>query len=282
MRSAHTMLSAFTLVAGALAGCNGAPSGDPTGQSQARLVVSEAGQDSATLHVTAVDDATAATVVDQTITVEAGSAKVVSLSLEASGYTFAVEVLGAGDAKIGGGSAHVDLQEGVTTQIALAAQIDAGGSAQVQIGADAAPVIQGVSASLQGDGTVQIHVDASDADGGALTFFWSGAGFPSAVQCSSTMSIPQAAVTASSVVHVVVQDAQGAASSADIALASVGGDVQAAMSAGASTASCLDAQAQCNAACGATVVLGSVTSADASCLAACGLSFAQCANTSTP
>jgi hypothetical protein len=276
MRFAHTLLSGFTLTAVAfVAGCTGATSDGATGSSQARLVVSSTGQQTATLRVTAVEDATADTVVDQTITVAAGSAQVVSLSLDPSGYTFAVDVLGAGDAKLGSTSAHVNLEQGVLTQIALTADVDGASNAQVNIGVDTAPQIEGVKVSLDGD-TVNVHIDASDDGGGDLSFFWSGAGLSGAVQGSSTLSIPSAAVAANSMVHVVVQDAHGVASSADIALATAGGDVQGAMFGEASAAACLDAQAQCNATCGSATVLGAVTSADVSCLAGCSLTLAQC------
>jgi len=277
MRRTHTLLSVIVLAAGALVtGCTGGTSDEATGSSQARLVVSSSGQATATLRVTAVEDATTDTVVDQTITVQAGSAQVVSLSLAPSGYTFAVEVLGAGDAKLGDGSAHVDLKQGATTQIELSADVGSGSSAaQVHIDVDAAPEIKGVDVSLDGD-TVQVHVDAHDADGNDLAFFWSGDGLSAAMQGSATLSLPKAALTASSMVHVVVQDTHGVASSADIALAAAGNGVQGAMFGVASAEACLDAQAQCNATCGAAAVLGAVTSADASCLAGCSLSLAQC------
>jgi len=273
MRVAHTLLSGFTLAF--VAGCTGATSDGATATSQARLVVSSTGQQTATLRVTAVEDATADTVVDQTITVSPGSAQVVSLSLDPSGYTFAVDVLGSGNAKLGTSSAHVDLEQGVLTQISLAAEVDGASSAQVNIGVDTAPEIQAVKVSLDGD-TVNVHIDASDSGGGNLAFFWSGAGLTGAVQGSSTLSIPSAAVAANSMLHVVVQDAHGVASSADIALAAGGGTVQGAMFGEASAVPCLDAQAQCNATCGSATVLGAVTSADASCLAGCSLTLAQC------
>ena len=132
----------------------GASSGDGSvGSSQARLVFASKGTEPATLHVTATDDATSAVAFDKTVEVQGNSASEVDLTLAPSSYTFVVDVLGgaSGDATLGSKSAVVDLTDGETTQITLAAQVDGGSSsAQVQIGVDVAPTIEGVEVQLTG------------------------------------------------------------------------------------------------------------------------------------
>jgi hypothetical protein len=299
MRNAHSMLLGLFLGAGAFTtGCGSAAGdGSAVGSSQARMVFVAKGSQPATLHVTATDDATSAVALDKTVDVQGNSAAVVDVSLVPASYTFVVDAIGgaSGDATLGSDSAQVDLTDGETTQITLAAQVDAGagsdGSAQVQIGVDVAPVIEGVTVQLAGgssaDAAVHIDVDATDTAGGALTFFWSGAGLLGAVQGSSSLTIPASAVAAaaaggtSPVVHVTVEDVQGATAQADIALAMADGAVQgtltAASTASAMAAECLQAQAKCNAGCSPGLSLGGTgLDVNASCVAGCGLSFASC------
>jgi hypothetical protein len=296
MRNAHAMLLGLVLGAGALTtgcGANGSRDG-AVGSSQARLVFAARGSQPATLHATATDEATSAVAFDQTFEVQGGSATVLDVTLAASSYTFVVDVLGgaSGDATLGSSSAELDLTAGETTQITVAAQVEGatGASAQVQIGADVAPTIDGVGVQITGSGadaTVQIDVQATAAGGGALRFFWSGVGLPSAVEATSSMSIPASAVAAavaagaSPVVHVVVQDANGVTTQADVALAMANGTVQGTLTAGAAAGAaaeaCASAQAQCNAGCSTGLGLGGTgLDVNASCVAACGLSFASC------
>ena len=295
MRNSHAMLLGLFLGAGAFAtGCGVAGTdGSAVGSSQARLVFASKGSQPATLHVTATDETTSAVAFDRTVEVQGNSATEVDVTLVPSSYTFAVDAIGgaSGDATLGSKSAVVDLTDGETIQITLAAQVDGGSdaSAQVQIGVDVAPTIDGVSVQLTGgpsaDAAVQIHVDATDAGGGALTFFWSGAGLDGAVQGSSSLSIQASAIAAaaagaaSPVVHVVVQDVQGATAQANIAIAMADGAVQGTITApsGASADACVQAQAQCNAGCSPGLGLGATgVDVNASCVAACGLSFASC------
>src|SRR6185437_9786565 len=180
-----------------------------------------------------------------------------------------------------------------TTQITVAAApatgSSAGSGATVQIGSDVVPRILGVDVHATGTGpeaTVSVHVDAEDIDGDALTFFWSGAGLVDGVVVgSSTLTLPSAAIAAAAAgtpsLHVVAQDAQGAATAADVVLATTGGTVQGAMSASAgesdAMAACLDAQAQCNASCAPAVTAAGVAVAtNAACTAGCGAALLVC------
>jgi len=298
MRNVHAMLFGLSLGATVFGtGCASSGTGDlATGSSQARMVVSSQDSGTTTLHVTATDDATASVVLDKTVTVSSGTPAVLDFSAAPSTYTISADVL-SGDASLGSGSAQVDLMEGETTQIAVSAapgQVTAGGSgsATVKIGTDVAPRINGVDVHVAGDGpdaTVVVQVDAVDVDGDALAFFWSGTGLlDGAVQGSSTLSLPAAAVSAAAAagapsLHVVVQDAQGVAAAADIALAVAGSAVQGSMSpsagGGAALQACLDAQATCCADCAAGVSVigaGVTANANASCVASCGTTLLSC------
>jgi hypothetical protein len=287
-----TMVGLFLGAAAFGMGCKGGGT-NTVGSSQARLVLAAKGSTPATLHVTATDDATAAVVLDKTVEVQENSASVVDLSLPPASYTFTAGALGgaSGGASLGSESAQITLAGGALTQINVnAAMANGGASAQVQIGVDVAPVIKGIAVqagAAQGEPgpTVQINVDASDAAGGALRFFWSGAGLQGAVEGSSSLTLSVAALTAAAafpgqpVVHVVVQDAQGTCADADVTLSVVEGAVESTTTTtiGAATSACTDAQAQCNAAC--TPDLGLSAGANVSiapCLAQCSLSFATC------
>ncbi len=294
MRNAHATLLGVFFGAGLFAvGCGGASTGGPAvGTAEARLVLSSQGSNAATLHVTATDDASSTVALDKTIVIQGSGATVVDVTLPSGSYTFSVGVLGgaSGNVTLGSSSTDIDLTSSATTQINVAAQTAADGSAQVQIGADVAPVINGVDVQLTGQGTsaaVNITVDATAEGGGALTFFWSGAGLQGASQGQSSISIPVSAISAGAntaaqnVVHVIVQDVQGTTTEADVALTLAGNAVQgttsAASNASAAVAACVNAQAACNAGCSSGLGLGQAgASANASCLSQCTLALASC------
>jgi len=282
-----TMVGLFLGAAAFGMGCKGGNGGGTTdvGSSQARVVLAAKGSTPATLRVTATDNATAAVVLDKTVEVQGNSASVVDLSLPPASYTFTAGALGgaSGGAALGSDSAQVTLAGGAVTQINVDAAVAAGAAtAQVQIGVDVAPVIKGID--VQAGSTVQITVDATDASGGALRFFWSGAGIQGAVEGNSSLTLSVAALTAAAtsagppIVHVVVQDAKGTSADADVALSMAEGAVQSTTTTvGAATSACLDAQAQCNAACTSDLGLGAGANVSiAPCLGQCSLSLAAC------
>lgn len=290
MRKLQTLLLGLLLGPGAvIVGCGGIdPEAAPVGTSQARLVMAVQGSASASLHVTATCDTSAGIAIDQTVAVDAGGAAVLDVALEPSTYTVRVEVLdSASGAHLGDGSAEAVLVDGETTEIKLTAKVDGTSgdtTATVQVGVDTAPRIDDVTVQLDGSADAKIHVAATDVDGDALAFFWSGAGMEGAVQGSATLSIPVAAVTAvdgPAVVHVIVQDPSGATAAADVTLAVAGDGVQVTVDAGAAAdgqaaQACLEAQAACNATCQVSIGVGGPI-ADASCLAGCSLALASCA-----
>jgi len=297
MRNVNALLLGLAFGAGVVVvGCTNTES-DPydtsTGSSKARVVVSSQGSGSSTVHVTAMNDATSSVALDKTVEVSPGNPTALSLALPAASYTFSADVL-SDDVSVGSSSAQIDLMGGQTTQITVAAApatgSSAGSGATVQIGSDVVPRILGVDVHATGVGpeaTVSVHVDAEDIDGDALTFFWSGAGLvDGAVLGSSTLTLSGAAVAAAAAtgtpsLHVVAQDAHGAATAADVVLAIAGGTVQGAMSASAgesdAMAACLDAQAQCNASCAPAVTVGGVAvAANGACAAGCGGALLVC------
>ncbi len=298
MRNAQMLFGLLLGASAAIAGCTKSDAGDqgvaPEGTSQARIVASSHGGGEATLHLTAVAAGTSSVAVDKTIDLDGGPATVLDLGLPPAMYTFTADVL-SGGVSLGTSTAQVDMKDGVTTQIMLAADVgpaaESGESAAVQFGVDVAPQITSVEVRSSGGAgsaaTTVVQVSATDADGGGLTFFWSGAGLiEGALKGSSTLVLSTSVVTAAAstsppVLHVVVQDAKGVAATADIALTVAAAGVKGSMSSSAggdvTLQACLDAQAQCNAACTPGLAVGALgVTADASCLTGCGVSLLAC------
>jgi hypothetical protein len=307
MRTVNPMLFGllFAIAATPACGTTGAEiDEEAVGSSEARLSLSVQGKQSATLHVTATDDATAEIAIDESIQVEAGSTALLALAIAPSSYTFQVEAFAdAGETELlGSGSAHASLAAGQATEIDLTASVDGStGSAAVQISTNAAPTIEGIDVAVGGggslgvdvgvgaDATAEIHVKASDAEGHELRFFWSGLGIEGAVEGSSTITISAAAAAEASAdasVHVIVQDEAGATTEATISFTAAGecllcggSEVQivSTVDASASAKACLEAQAECNASCDADLAANPLgLAAHASCLASCSLSLASC------
>lgn len=282
MRSFHSTLVAL-VIAGASAGCNTASTTgpEPVGESHARLILSMNGHGSASLRVTAKADTSMAMAIDKSVDIMAGSAVVVAADVPAASYAFHVDVFSDSSQTelLGSAEAHADLALDATTEIKLAAMLDGDGSTDVTVGVNEAPEIDDVDIDVSGgtDGSLSVHVDVSDAEDTDLTFFWSGAGIDGTVKGTATMDISKAALLASgeSTLHLVVQDEGGATAAADIAI-----DVTAetaSASAHVSAEECLDASAQCVAACDASLAINPLDVAlHASCLADCGLALASC------
>jgi hypothetical protein len=270
-------------------GCNNGSQAPAVAESQARMVVSNQGQAPASMHVTAADEATGALAVDKTFALLAGTVSVIDLTLPAATYTFSASLADASaGAEIGKGSAVARLSTGATTQIQLSATPGAQGAGAVKVTVGEVPKIGGVDVRLDGSGpgaAVVVKVDASSPSGSALGYFWSGACITGVVQGSSTLTLSAAGLAAEAksaaapIVHVVVQDATGVATSADVVLTMAADAVQATISSsgGAPPAACLGAQARCASSCNAGLGAGLVGgTADASCLATCGASLATC------
>jgi len=282
MRNAQALMLGF-VVAGAFAsGCRGSTTDAAMGSSEARLVVSA--QEEAMLHVVAVDDATASPVADQTVEVKGGQAAVIPIIMTPSRYTLTVDVSGAG-LQSGRATAHVNLKDGDTAQVSLVVLAD--NPTPVQVGVDMAPRIDAIDAQMKGgmghDQRVVLHVDAFDADSDKLSYFWSGEGIKDVEAGSSTISIP-AKVTAdrAALVHVVVQDPEGATATATIALEMSETTVHGTIVPGSSNTShpasaCQEAHAQCKASCAPSLGVGAGNVvADGACMSACGMALAAC------
>jgi len=285
MRNAQALMLGFVVAAGAIAsGCNASNNGGAVGSSEAQLVVSALGQDAATIHVIAVDDTNAFRAADETVEVKGGQSTVVPFIMTPSRYTFTVDVSGSGE-QTGHASTHVTLKDGDTVQVSLVVAADNPSNPVVAV--DLAPRIDSVGVQLKGglgqNQRVEIHVDASDADSDQLSYFWSGAGMRGAVAGSSTLTIPaaQAAAAGASILHVVVQDPQGATASADIALVITQTEARGTLMPGAMNGDhehpCQEAHAQCKATCAPSLGIAEGTVAvDGACMAACGQALAAC------
>ena len=188
-------------------GCSSPAELTPLGTSKARLVVSMQGSESARFKVTAVNEETAEVAFDQAIDVEGSQASIVDLSIAPASYTFHVEAFADASMQtsLGSGETHAELVAGASTDIKLNAQVsdtDADGkgdSASVTVAVNVAPKIEGIEVQIAGQaggalaagGEVgaTLHVEAVDAEGGALTYVWAGAGLDGAVQGSDTLVI---------------------------------------------------------------------------------------------
>lgn len=281
MHAFERILPGMVLASVALIGCGaGDTAGEPAGSSQARFVVMTQESGAASLQITATLDETAEVAFDRAIEATAGEPAIFDIALAPGTYTIHVHVFADGShAKLLGSSdAHAELVAGGVTDINLHAHAKGG----VSIAVDQAPQIEGVAVTATADGGAQIHVDATDAEGQPLTFYWSGLGVDGAVVGSSTLTVSAAALAEASgppIVRVVVQDSGGATAVAQVVITPEGGQVAAGASAGesASAQACADARAACSAQCSATLVadpLGLAT--DASCQAACAISLATC------
>jgi len=278
MRNARAlMLGSLVATAICTAGCKDAAADGSTGASEARLVVSALGTDTATLHVTAIEDASVTVAFDRIIEVEGGHSTVIPLVMTPSRYTFVVDVNGSGE-QAGHASANVTMKNGETAQITLTVRAD--NPSQTKINVDAAPRIDAVDVTLKGglgnNQRAEIHVVATDADSDSLSYFWSGAGLARAMEGGSTITIPAAiAAAAPATIHVVVQDPEGATAQANIAINILGTEVHTTTTPGGhEVGSCQEAHAQCKAAC--VPEHGDGVSMDASCASQCGLALAEC------
>ncbi len=292
MRTPYTMCFALLLGAGAAsaAGCSSSPTEATTGSSQARVVASSQGTGTTTMHLTGTNTTTAgATPIDQTIEVTGATPTVVDLSLAPGTYSLSVDIL-SGTVTLGTSTAEAVLNADGTTQIALAAQSASASAAAstVQIGVDVAPQITGVTVQATTTATTtpmtQISIAATNPNSETLTYYWSGIGFDGSVKGTATMNIPTATITAatSPTLHVIVQDATGASTAADVTLSVGTTGVDGTIATGTSTAdeglqACLDTQAACNAKCAPGVALGTAGAVvDPACLTSCTSALLSC------
>jgi hypothetical protein len=293
MRKSHAMQLFMCLAgAGVLApACAKRGPDASTASSQARVVAANQTEAPIVLHVTATDQATGDLALDDTFNLQQGDVRMRGWLVPPGGYTFSAQLLadGAGRTSLATGSARVTLTEGATTEVELTSLPGAGSDAStIQVRVGDVPAIDGVDVAMEGgsQGRLKVDLHASTRGAGGLTFFWSGAGLSGTVKGSSTLTIPAASVaavaapTGSTMLHVVVQDASGFATSADVAIALSGTGARGSIMAGSSGdqgSVCLAAQAKCAASCDAGHWLGgTLGSTDTGCLGACGVAFAAC------
>src|SRR4051812_38731670 len=119
----HSIAGLLLVSSAAFLGCQSGseiPAGDePVASSEARITVATTGKGSATLHVTAIEDASSAIKLDKSVTVTGGDVAMFELGAEPSSYTFHVDVF-ADQAEahlLGSGSSQVDLAAGQTTEV---------------------------------------------------------------------------------------------------------------------------------------------------------------------
>jgi len=295
MRTVQTIFCCLLpFVSAAVVGCGTAT--EDVGTGRARIVLTSQGSTSAALHVTATDDATGTVALDRSVALGAGKSSVLDVALDPTAYTLHVDAMRTGDGTgmIGSTDAHADLAADQTKEIRLTARDDgSAGGGSVTVSVDTAPMVHGIQVKPASDGTAigavdpaQITVDASDPDGGNVKYFWSGLGIDGATEGTATLSLSSltaATLGAPPVVHLVVQDSAGATTVAAIRFAAsktclLCGTATVTMGApmdGGGSSACLDARAQCNAACDG----GDADPAglgDVACLTSCGIVLASC------
>jgi hypothetical protein len=273
MRNHLRVVSGLLPLCGALVGCSG---GEDVGSGEARILLAAQGGEAVTMHVTATNEATGDVVLDRTVEVEAGAAAVLDILLAAAVYTVHVDTSGAAGG-IGSGEARAEIHTDTATEVTLTAY--PGGD--VRVGVNGAPRIHDVRvvAASGLDGSARITIEASDPEGAALTFFWSGLALDGAVQGSSTLTLSalDALVhTGGADVHVVVQDSAGATTVGRITFAGEGsclvcGEHYVASGNSVGGEACLAERALCDVDCGPDDVEASL-----SCLAGCALELAAC------
>jgi hypothetical protein len=225
MRNITMLFGASILSAAVGCGGNGSASIGGSGTSaealtsQAELRYAVRGGGSASLHVVGTSDQTGDVVFDGSMTVSESAAQAVDVNLAPGDYTFQVDAYAdaALTQLLGSGVAHATLQAGWTTDVTLTTTLGTG-SASVQSSVDIAPKISGMHlvTGATGGGLGQVEVDAAAANGGPLSFFWSGFGVAGAVQGGSTITLSAQAAGVAPVVHVVVVDAEGGTATASL------------------------------------------------------------------
>ncbi|HEY4121707.1 MAG TPA: hypothetical protein VGM56_27765 [Byssovorax sp.] len=304
--SFHRMLTGLVLVSAAAVGCSSGSSSSEstpaeTGSSEAKIVVANDASAAADVEITATNTATGDVSAQQSVHVAADADGSLDLALDAGTYAIHVEAHAASDgALIAAGDATAQLIADSATQIRIVASATGSassaagtsGSGSISTSVGVAPEIDGVTATVNADGSLTLDVDATDPSGESLSFYYAGFGLDGAVQASDSLTITAAEVTtalatlasgATASIQVVAQDTDGASTAAAVTLdvaaiiegSGSAGSVDA--SASASLEACVDASLSCEAACDASLALDPLQlSAHASCVSSCGMKLAAC------
>jgi hypothetical protein len=315
-RSTLSFLSAALLALAAPActdtATDGSSQSELSGRAELSIVVT--GDASASLDLTATATATGEVALSQHLDLAADGSVAATIELPEGDYSFSLSALADDGVTV---TAHGDVAVAIAAQatISLSATLDAaaGGGLETEVNLPPAigdvgiSVISDLRAGLDALGDATLTASVSDAEGNAITYFWSGLTIDGSIEGSANGALTidnDAMVRAQLDGHldaslgaqffVVAQDEAGGAALAEVTIGGNGtcllcGSSSVAVVAGAGVGvvedvserveACLDAHVACAASCDALVVHeGGNTSAGASCNLACGADLAACAN----
>lgn len=313
-RIARSLLSAALLALAAAPACtdsgvDSSTQASTSGRAQIAVVVT--GDASSSLDLVLTDHASGAVALTQHLTIAADGSVGATVELPEGDYGLELTAL-AEDGITVTASGMVDVAIAAEATIQLSATLDAEGGGGLETEINNPPTIAGIdidvihdlTAGAQALGDATLTASVTDADGDAMTYFWSGLTIQGSVEGSSSISIDNDAVlrarlagqldlAAGAHFFLVAQDDAGGAAVAEVTLGSNGtcllcGTATVEIVAGAGIGieetgerleACLEAHVACAASCDAVVVHdGGDTSASAQCNAACGAELADCAS----
>lgn len=311
-RSTLSFLSAALLALAAPActdpGTDSTTDASTSGRAQLSLVVT--GDASATVELVATAAATGEVVLAEHLDIAADGSVSASIELPAGDYAFGLTAY-AEDGVTVTAAGTVDVQIAAQATIALSATLDAAGGGSLEteinlppaIGSVAVNVISDVRLGLQALGDATLTASVSDAEGDAITYFWSGLTIEGSVTGGAALAIDNDAVVRAQLAghldaaigaqfYLVAQDRAGGAALAEITLGSnstcllcgsatieilAGAGVGVVEDTSAQVEACVDAHVACAASCDARAVHdGGETEASAACNLACGAELAAC------
>lgn len=277
---------------------------------QARIAVVVTGDGSSALDLTATDAATGMVATRQHLSLAADGSVAVTLALPEGEYDLGLAAI-ANDGVTVTAHGNVAVAIAAESTVQLSATLDAAGAGGLETATNQPPQLDHIGVAVIGNlalgldrlGDATITVAASDAEGGALTFFWSGPTIDGSLQGGTSLAIDNGAIVQARLAgrldahvgaqfFVVAQDQAGGAALGQI---TIGGnatcllcgttDVQILAGAGVGIAdtsqrlaACVDTHVACEASCDAGFVHdGGDTQVQAGCNLACAAQLADCA-----
>lgn len=311
-RSTLSFLSAALLALAAVPACtdSGADS-VALSSGRAQLTVVVTGDTSAALELVATDEASGEVALTQHLDIAADGSVAADVELPEGDYRFELTAVAEDGVTV---TAHgtVDVAIAAEATIALSATLDAAGGGGLETEVNTPPALGGLDVSVISDahlglsllGDATLTASVTDAEGDAITYFWSGLTIDGSIQGGSSLTIDNDAMVRAQLAgqldarvgaefYVVAQDEAGGAALAQVTIGGngtcllcgtaavevvAGAGVGVIEDASARLEACLDAHVACAASCDALVVHeDGNTSAGAACNLECGAELAACA-----
>ena len=312
-RITRSLLSAALLALAVVPACTSDGTDTTTqastsGRAQVAIVVT--GDGSSAVDLVVVDHATGSVSLSQHLDLSIDGTAAVTVELPEGDYGLELTAL-AEDGITVTASGSVDVAIAAEATINLSATLDAAGGGGLETEVNDPPtigdlridVISELSAGLQALGDATLSATVTDADGDAITYFWSGLTIDGSIEGGSSLHIDNDAVVrarlagqldlaAGAHFYLVAQDDEGGAAVAEVTLGSdstcllcgaadlqiVAGGGVGVEDLGERLEACLEAQVACSASCDALVLAeGGDATVGAQCNVACGAQLADCA-----